>query len=123
MKFEEGKFYKTCDGHKAVVWMPDNGNGYMLGAILVSAETRWWALQQWCLDGIKTDFRNFDLVSEWTEPKKPKLLAPALYYTGTEWILGRILFESEAEAEKYHTVRDVIWPAVANKDGMYEVPQ
>jgi hypothetical protein len=57
------------------------------------------------------------------EPKPPKLLAPAMYLTGTsgEWILGRVLFESEEEAKEYHGKRGVIWPAIPNKDGMYEV--
>jgi hypothetical protein len=52
--------------------------------------------------------------------KKPKLLAPALYHADG-WVLGRILFESKKEAQKYHGDRLVIWPAIRNKDGMFEV--
>ena len=55
------------------------------------------------------------------EPKKPKLLAPALYYTGTEWVLGRTLFESKKEAQEEHGDRQVIWPAT-HMGGFYEVP-
>jgi hypothetical protein len=55
------------------------------------------------------------------EPKPPKLLAPALYYTGTEWILGRTLFESKKEAREEHGDRQVIWPAIPNKDGYYAI--
>jgi hypothetical protein len=54
----------------------------------------------------------------------PKKLAPALYYSGTEWVLGGILFASKKAAKEYHGERRVIWPAVPNKDGFYiiEVP-
>ncbi len=55
------------------------------------------------------------------EPTPPKLLAPAIYYTGTEWILGRVLFESKKEAQEEYVRRQVIWPAIPNKDGMHEV--
>jgi hypothetical protein len=88
--------------------------------------------KSWC-DGILISSTVIDNLSsasifadDWEiepEAKPPKLLAPALYYTGTEWILGRILFESIEDAKEYHTVRDVVWPAIPNKDGFYEVPQ
>jgi hypothetical protein len=56
------------------------------------------------------------------EPKPPKLLAPAMYHTDGQWVLGRTLFGSKKEAQEYHGDRQVIWPAIPNKDGMYEVP-
>lgn len=57
------------------------------------------------------------------EPKKPRLLAPAMYHTDEQWVLGRTLFGSKKEAREYHGDRKVIWPAVANKDGYFEVPE
>jgi hypothetical protein len=123
MKFEVGKFYKTRDGRKAQLFILDNGASVMLGVVLNKGGI--WFSNQWRCDGriyCNNDTLN-DLVTEWTEPKPPKLLAPALYYTGTEWILGRTLFESKKEAQEEHGDRQIIWPAIPNKDGMYEVPQ
>ena len=62
MKFESGKFYKTRDGHKAVVWMPDNGMGNMLGAI--KGDDGIWGAYVWCKEDRK--MHCFDLVAEWT---------------------------------------------------------
>jgi len=75
MKFEEGKFYKTRDGHKAVVWMPDNGMGNMLGAI--KGDDGIWGAYVWSDDNKSN---GFDLVAEWREPIK---------YSVEIWEIGR----------------------------------
>ena len=124
MKFESGKFYKTRDGHKAVVWMPDNGMGNMLGAI--KGTDGIWGAYVWCDD---EKAGEYGLVSEWTEPKPPKLLAPALLRR-----LGsiRIFVTEELYASKedaiehameWAEVKFISWPAIPNKDGFYSVEE
>ncbi len=63
------------------------------------------------------------LAEDWIVDEPPKLLAPALYYTGTDWILGRTLFESKKGAQEEYGDRQIIWPAIPNKDGYFEVPE
>jgi hypothetical protein len=67
MKFEVGKFYKCRDGGKAVVWMLDNGEGCMLGA--VQCDDGNWGVSVW-EKGINTQAKCSDLVAEWREPIK-----------------------------------------------------
>lgn len=120
MKFEAGKFYKTRDGHKAVVWMPDNGLGSMFGAIKGNDDI--WGAYVWCKEERK--IHCFDLVAEWTEPKPPMLLAPAIIKgRDTPPELSLYLFESEDSARSNLGANFYSWPAVPNKDGYYSVEE
>jgi hypothetical protein len=57
-------------------------------------------------------------------PKKPRLLAPALakWHERTRVELTLTLYESEEAARKDIGKFFIAWPAVANADGMFEVP-
>jgi len=121
MKFEIGKFYKTRDGRKAQIFMLDNGAGYMLGVGLHANGI--WFFNQWRCDGtiyIDSD-TPLDLISEWEEPKKPKLLAPALAYFCGQHQVSSNLYSSEMQAR--NDLREMFraWPAVPNENGFYEV--
>jgi hypothetical protein len=68
VKYEANKLYKTRSGHKAIIFMADNGMGKMLGAIQIA--TDWWMSDTWYFDGkilqpLGQTFPEFDLVSEW----------------------------------------------------------
>jgi hypothetical protein len=120
MKFEIGKFYKTRDGRKAQIFMLDNGAGFMMGTVL--QENGIWFSKHWICDGtiyINSDSPD-DLISEWEEPKKPKLLAPAIAKLNNKYFISDIIFESEKEAMDYYREEFVSWPAVP-KDGFYEI--
>ena len=54
---------------------------------------------------------------------KPFLLAPALVYDKKKfcWELTLQLFQQHPEFN--HNLEKVIWPAITNKDGYYEVPE
>lgn len=57
--------------------------------------------------------------------KKKKLLAPALfqYIKDGSWIITTQLFKSLDSARTYYCESSqLIWPALPNKDGYYEVP-
>jgi hypothetical protein len=121
MKFEIGKFYKTRDGHRAQIFMLDNGAGFMMGVVL-QANSIWFS-NHWRCDGtiyIDSDSPD-DLISEWQEPKTPKLMAPAILKTCEEFSVSLNLYSSEKEAREYYHDALVSWPAVPNKDGFYEV--
>jgi hypothetical protein len=62
------------------------------------------------------------LTGQMPEPKKPRLLAPCLYNSGKGIWVSASLYESEQEAKAIWKDQFVSWPAVANKDGFYEVP-
>jgi hypothetical protein len=119
VKFEIGKFYKTRDGRKAQISMLDNGAGYMLGMMMNASDI--WFSNQWRCDGtiyIDSDTQN-DLISEWEEPKKPKLMAPALAFYDNHFVVSNGLYSSEMQAR--NELRELFraWPAVP-KDGFYE---
>jgi hypothetical protein len=123
MKFEIGKFYKTRDGRKAQIFMLDNGAGFMMGTVL-QANDRWFS-NHWRCDGtiyIDSDSPD-DLISEWEEPKKPKLMAPALAFYDNHFVVSNGLYSSEMQAR--NELRELFraWPAVPNKDGFYEVEE
>ena len=138
MKFELGKMYKIRDGRKAQIFMLDNGTGCMLGAIQLSVtiksgsavhpEKSEWLAEAWNLDGCKSRVNQVvfdgDIVSEWTEPKKPRLMAPCLHYTITKLVVtSSRLYESEEEAKRHYENYFISWPAVVNADGMFEVSE
>lgn len=118
MKFEAGKFYRCADGCKAVVWMPNNGKGFMFGAVLSDGV---WCQMAWALIGKGYEPDGKKLIAEWSEPKPPKLLAPALFRNGKHFFLSS-LFESEEDAKLSLGSKFVLWPAKLNSDGFYEVP-
>lgn len=62
-----------------------------------------------------------ELVGKIPENKKPKLVAPAIYFNGTEWILTRTLYGNIEAAKKDHEGRRLMWPALQDSDGMYLV--
>jgi hypothetical protein len=86
MKFEEGKFYRCRDGGKAVVWMLDNGEGLMLGAVL--CDDGKWANSVWHSRGLSTSERHNDLVAEWREPFK---------ITSEGWVNRNMNYERDFE--------------------------
>jgi len=121
MKFEIGKFYKTRDGRKAQIFMLDNGAGYMLGAVNKDGV---WRYNTWDRNGLWACSEHLlDLISEWEEPKKPKLMAHAIRKQCGMYSLSTNMYDSEKAA------RDILlgtfhsWPAVPNADGMYEVKE
>lgn len=61
------------------------------------------------------------------EPKPEKLVAPALFYSDNEdkrWVLSDSCFEDLETAKKYFKpTYKVVWPAVPNAQGFYEVPE
>lgn len=124
MNFETNKFYRTRDGHKAVVWMLDNGGGNMLGAVFIQN----WLLRYWneygcCIYG---DAER-DLIAEWEEPKKPKLMAPAIVRWNREEVsrfeLSSYLYENEKTAKTELKDHFHSWPAVPNAEGFYRVKE
>ena len=126
MKFEIGKMYKTRDGRKALVFMPDNGAGHMYGA--VSDDRGCWNVHSWYSSGEAhydergLEHKKYDLISEWTEPKKPRMLAPCFYKSTMAGVkLSYCLYESEEQA-RTNCLNFISWPAVANAEGFYEVP-
>lgn len=77
MKFEVGKFYKTRDGIKAQIFMLDNGEGLMMGAVFIGPH---WLSKNWRSSGAATYDCDLDLVSEWREPIKY-----SVEFWGNEW--------------------------------------
>jgi hypothetical protein len=69
---------------------------------------------------IDSDTQN-DLISEWEEPKKPKLLAPAIVKTCGEFSVSLKIYSSEKEAMEHLNTMFVSWPAVPNEGGFYKV--
>jgi len=121
MRFESGKYYRTRCGYKAQVFMLDNGEGWALGA--VQDEDDKWLHESWDKDtGLTAVNRNADIVGEWKEPPKPKLMAPALLKDDRYTELSAYLYESEEHAREVLGDCFRYWPAVPNKDGFYEVP-
>jgi hypothetical protein len=123
MKFEIGKFYKTRDGRKAQIFMLDNGAGFMMGTVL--QENDRWLSNHWRCDGtiyIGSDSPD-DLISEWEEPKKPKLMAPAIAFYDNHFVVSNGLYSSEMQAR--NELRELFraWPAVPNEGGFYEVDE
>ncbi len=119
MKFEAGKHYRTRGGHKVQIFIPDNGNHWMLGAL---CRDTIWESYKWVCDGasLRSDFE--DIVGEWKEPVKPKLLAPALYRNAEGRVfMTQEVFESKEAARKACGDYLVQWPARVNADGFYEV--
>jgi len=59
------------------------------------------------------------------KPKKPKLSAPAFVkgFNSSHWLLTEALYTSLEEAKIDCVLDVVIWPAIPNKDGYYEVPE
>ncbi len=55
------------------------------------------------------------------EPKKPKLMAPALAYFCGQHQVSSTLFSSEMQARNELREMFRAWPALPNKDGYYEV--
>lgn len=125
MKFEAGKLYKTKGGYKAQVFMLDNQCGWMFGAVLIHGG---WIQISWKNDtGVCNDYQPaYNLVEEWKEPPKPKLLAPALCRSlSDKFFVTDNLFLTRDDASDYtHNAECylIAWPAVPNKDGFYEVP-
>jgi hypothetical protein len=120
MKFEIGKFYKNRDGQKVQIHMLDRGDGMMLGAAVNDDGV--WFHNSWHQNGRwKGSEHRLDIISEWEEPKKPKLLAPALVCYCGKFQVSSNLYSSEMQAR--NELRELFraWPAVPNKDGFYEV--
>jgi hypothetical protein len=121
VKFEIGKFYKTRGGRKAQIFMPDNGAGYMLGIVLQANGV--WFSNQWRCDGtiyIDSDTQE-DLMSEWEEPKKPRLMAPAIAFYDNHFVVSNGLYSSEMQARNELREMFRAWPAVPNEDGFYAI--
>lgn len=61
------------------------------------------------------------LVGQMPEPKKPRLMAPAMMLVCHQVSVSVAIFSSEKEARD--TLKDLFfsWPAVPNADGYYEV--
>lgn len=62
------------------------------------------------------------------KPKKPKLLAPAIVLSTDGVRVPQVLFSTIEEATEYchryyAKAEKVIWPAIPNKDGYYEIPE
>lgn len=62
------------------------------------------------------------------KPKKPKLLAPAIVLSTDGIRVPQVLFSTIEEATEYchryyAKAEKVIWPAIPNKDGYYEIPE
>jgi hypothetical protein len=117
MKFEIGKMYKTRDGRKAQIFMPDNGAGHMYGA--VSNDRDCWNLHSWYSSGEAHydergfEHKKYDLVSEWTEPKKMKKVASYAYRYGKEVVTISGVAITEERAKKICKDRDlelIQWP-------------
>jgi len=72
----------------------------------------------------------FEINRDWKfyqEPKPKKLVAPALFYSDNEnkrWVLSDSCFEDLETAKKYFKpTYKVVWPAVPNAQGFFEVPE
>ncbi len=93
----------------------DNETGYMKGLFMSENE----AITN--LNYLKS-CTIVKLVGQMPEPKKPRLMAPAMMLVCRQVSVSSTLFSSEKEARD--TLRDIFlsWPAIPNKDGMYEVP-
>ena len=66
------------------------------------------------------------LADDWEvyeEPKKPRLLAPAIYKAVGRILISCKIFESEEAAREDLGSSFISWPAVANKDGYFEVEE
>jgi hypothetical protein len=61
------------------------------------------------------------LMGQMPEPKKPKMMAPALAYFCGQHQVSSNLYSSEMQARNELRELFVSWPAVPNKDGFYEV--
>jgi hypothetical protein len=122
MNFEEGKYYKTRDGHKARVLCTDYPtNDYVVyGYVYLDTGIKHF---HWQKNGrcYLTCEHEADLVAEWTEPKPPKLLAPAIIKVCGSVGLSSTLYSSEEEAREELHGMVVSWPAIPNKDGYYSV--
>jgi hypothetical protein len=68
MRIEEGKFYRSRDGHKARIYSVEGGGQFPIhGALL---ETAGWVGHVWQNDGtfLRVEGSSrFDLVAEWVE--------------------------------------------------------
>jgi len=74
MKIEPGKLYKTRGGQKARIYAVDTGETAVIhGAIFFNGQ---WGLMSWCSKGSAyvNAQSHYDLIEEWTEPKKTKEL-------------------------------------------------
>jgi len=121
MKFEIGKFYKSRDGKKAQIFMPDRGDGVMLGAYTNGG---FWIATSWSRDGRwEGGEHRLDIISEWEEPKEAKLMAPALAYYDDHFMVSNGLYSSEMQARNVLREMFRAWPAVPNADGMFEVAE
>jgi hypothetical protein len=85
------------------------------------------SIRGWLKLGV-SDNCNFELqyflTDDWEvepEPKKPKLLAPALLSDIGHVEMSCYLYASEQEARDTLGDSFISWPAIPNKDGMYEV--
>jgi len=93
MEIKVGAFYKTRGGQKARIYAVDGCNGEVIhGAIF---QTGQWASISWLPSGsaYSNSQSEYDLIEEWTEPKKTKELWLWVYYlpdsgyhTSKEWM-------------------------------------
>ena len=72
MKLEVGKFYKTREGNKAVIYAihTENANGYVALGAVFDAQSNWVPCS-WTIDGHYHNSRSAllaDLVTEWVDP-------------------------------------------------------
>ncbi len=87
-----------------------------------------WAARDYIVGGSSYELSACSLMADdwevYEEPKKPRLLAPAFvkWEKSDHPELTAELYESEEVARKEVGKYFVSWPAVANKDGFYEVP-
>lgn len=79
---------------------------------------------------LKAAMEDFEINRDWKfyqEPKPKKLVAPALFYSNNEderWVLSDSCFEDLETAKKYFKpTYKVVWPAVPNAQGFFEVPE
>jgi hypothetical protein len=80
MKIEPGKLYKTRGGQKARIYAVDTGETAVIhGAIFFNGQ---WGLMSWCSKGSAyvNAQSHYDLIEEWTEPKKTKELWLWVFY-------------------------------------------
>jgi hypothetical protein len=61
------------------------------------------------------------LTGEVPEPKKHKLMAPALAFYDNHFVVSNGLYSSEMQARNELREMFRAWPAVQNADGFYEV--
>ena len=82
MKIEPGKLYRTRGNQKARIYAVDGGGNYPVqGAVLGLGKIGWICIT-WNLDGnCQLNIENdYDLIEEWTEPKKTKELWLWVFY-------------------------------------------